>query len=94
MLKDVKITFIIPTIGRETLKDTLSCLLMQTNPNWRAVVIFDGIESNIDVSDERIEIVEAPKIGIGKNSAGRVRNYGILYLINNTYNHLFAKLHR
>jgi glycosyltransferase involved in cell wall biosynthesis len=79
MLKDVKITFIIPTIGRETLKDTLSCLLMQTNPNWRAVVIFDGIESNIDVSDERIEIVEAPKIGIGKNSAGRVRNYGILY---------------
>ncbi len=78
-MKDAKITFIIPTIGRKTLKETLLSLIKQTNPNWRAVVIFDGIESNIEISDERIEILEAPKIGIGENSAGRVRNYGILH---------------
>lgn len=73
------ITFIIPTIGRSTLSKTLDCLIKQTNPNWKAIVIFDGISSTIQNTDPRIRIIESPKLGQGTNSAGLVRNYGITF---------------
>jgi len=73
------ITFIIPTIGRSTLSKTLDCLIKQTNPNWKAIVIFDGISSTIQNTDPRIRILESPKLGQGTNSAGLVRNYGITF---------------
>jgi glycosyltransferase involved in cell wall biosynthesis len=73
------ITFIIPTIGRTTLSKTLDCLINQSNPNWNAIVIFDGISSNIQTTDPRIRIIESSKLGQGHNSAGLVRNYGITY---------------
>jgi glycosyltransferase involved in cell wall biosynthesis len=75
-----KITFIIPTIGRNTLQKSLSCLLNQTNNEWNAIVIFDGIEPNIDINDERILVLKTSKLGKGHNSAGNVRNYGIKYV--------------
>jgi len=81
--KDVKITFIIPTIGRVTLKDTLLSLINQTNSEWNAIVIFDGIEPNISImefnDDDRIKIIQTDKLGKKKNFAGNVRNYGIKY---------------
>jgi len=73
------ITFIIPTIGRSTLQNTLDCLINQSNPNWKAIVIFDGISSTIQNTDPRIRIIESPKLGEGTNSAGLVRNYGITF---------------
>ena len=73
------ITFIIPTIGRSTLQNTLDCLINQSNPNWKAIVIFDGIFSSIIYTDPRIRIIESPKLGEGTNSAGLVRNYGITF---------------
>jgi glycosyltransferase involved in cell wall biosynthesis len=73
------LTFIIPTIGRSTLSKTLDCLINQTNPNWKAIVIFDGISSTIQNTDPRICIIESPKLGQGTNSAGLVRNYGITF---------------
>ncbi len=73
------ITFIIPTIGRSTLSNTLDCLIKQTIPNWKAIVIFDGISSTIQPTDPRIRIIESPKLGQGHNSAGLVRNYGITF---------------
>jgi glycosyltransferase involved in cell wall biosynthesis len=73
------ITFIIPTIGRSTLSKTLDCLIKQTNPNWKAIVIFDGISSTIQNTDPRIRIIESQKLGQGTNSAGLVRNYGITF---------------
>lgn len=73
------ITFIIPTIGRSTLSNTLDSLIKQTNPNWKAIVIFDGISSTIQNTDPRIHIIESPKLGEGTNSAGLVRNYGITF---------------
>jgi glycosyltransferase involved in cell wall biosynthesis len=73
---DVKITFIIPTIGRDTLQNTIDCLLNQTDPKWKAIIVFDGILPNITNDDERIKIVTCPKVG-EKNSGGLVRNYGI-----------------
>ena len=74
------ITFIIPTIGRTTLQNTLDCLINQSNPNWKAIVIFDGISSTIQNTDPRIQIIESPKLGEGHNSAGLVRNYGITFV--------------
>ena len=56
------ITFIIPTIGRHTLSKTLDSLINQTNPNWKAIVIFDGITSTIQNTDPRIRIIESPII--------------------------------
>lgn len=71
------ITFIIPTIGRLTLKNSIDSLLNQTIKEWKAIIIFDGIHPNIDVDDTRIKIVEINKKGENINNAGLVRNHGI-----------------
>jgi glycosyltransferase involved in cell wall biosynthesis len=71
------ITFIIPTIGRKTLKNTIDSIINQTIKKWNAIIIFDGISSNINISDKRIKILETNKKGLDVNSAGLVRNYGI-----------------
>ena len=38
------ITFIIPTIGRLSLNDTINSLINLENKNWKALIIFDGIK--------------------------------------------------
>jgi len=74
------LTFIIPTIGRQSLVATLQCLKNQTNNNWKAIVVFDGMTPNISETDTRIKIIHTPKrLGQGHNSAGLVRNYGIKF---------------
>jgi glycosyltransferase involved in cell wall biosynthesis len=79
-IKNNTITFIIPTIGRETLIKSIKSLQNQTNQNWNAIIIFDGIKSNININDPRIKIIEIDKKGKDKNSAGLVRNIGIKYV--------------
>jgi glycosyltransferase involved in cell wall biosynthesis len=74
---DNSITFIIPTIGRKTLKNTLISLQNQTIENWSAIIIFDGCDININNIDDRIKIVCCNKLGSNINNAGLVRNYGI-----------------
>jgi glycosyltransferase involved in cell wall biosynthesis len=74
---DNSITFIIPTIGRKTLKNTLISLQNQTIQNWSAIIIFDDCDININNIDERIKIVSCNKLGSNINNAGLVRNYGI-----------------
>jgi len=73
----MNITFIIPTIGRITLNNSINSLLNQTIENWNAIIIFDGIKSNIENNDLRIQIIEIDKKGLGINSAGNVRNHGM-----------------
>ena len=70
------ITFIIPTVGRKSLIDSIKSLEDQTNPNWNAIVVFDGISRTIDETD-KIKVVEIEKNGQGINSAGNVRNRGM-----------------
>jgi hypothetical protein len=79
------ITFIIPTIGRESLIDSLNSLINQDNNNWKALVIFDGIESKCLIDDNRIEYLKTSKLGDQhiKSKAGLVRNYGIKYIHEN-----------
>jgi glycosyltransferase involved in cell wall biosynthesis len=75
-----EVTFIIPTIGRETLEQSINSLLKQDNPNWKAIIIFDGIEPNIKCIDPRISILKCEKKGEGKNGAGNVRNYAVPFI--------------
>ncbi len=74
------ITFIIPTIGRETLKRTVDSLMNQTISDWNAIIIFDGMKANCDFNDRRILVKEIDKLGLNANSAGLVRNYGMQFV--------------
>lgn len=70
-------TFIIPTIGRPTLQKTIDSLLKQTCQDWKAIVIFDGVEPTLSMTDPRITILRLEKrLGV-HNHAGRVRNHGM-----------------
>jgi len=87
------ITFIIPTIGRNSLLYTLESLLNQTDTEWNAILVLDGINKkdlNTDLinilNDNRFIIHEIKKMGIGINSAGNVRNYGMSTIKNNDLN--------
>ena len=76
------ITFIIPTIGRETLSKSINSLINQTHSEWHAIIIFDGLKNNLEdeliLIDKRIIFIELnEKLGNGINSAGLVRNYGM-----------------
>lgn len=83
------IDFIIPSIGRPTLKNSLQSLLNQSNPEWKAYVGFDGlreeqIDKNILIEDERITYFYLhEKLGTFSfhGNAGQVRNK-IMSLIN------------
>jgi glycosyltransferase involved in cell wall biosynthesis len=71
------ITFIIPTIGRETLIDSVNSIVNQTNKNWKCIIIFDGVKNNYDLCNENITIYEIEKTKGIINQASDVRNYGI-----------------
>jgi len=81
-MKDQLITFIIPTIGRSTLINSINSLKNQTVKDWCAIIIFDGISCNIDIDldDNRIKVLECEKKGVNINSAGEVRNYGMSFV--------------
>lgn len=71
------ITFIIPTIGRKSLMESIESIQNQTIEKWNAIIIFDGIDPNISINDNRIKIIKITKKGKHKNSAGNVRNVGM-----------------
>lgn len=75
-MSDSKITFIIPTIGRSTLSRSIKSILSQDDPNWKAIVLFDGVKKNIHINDNRFSMLEIDKMGEG-NRAGDIRNFGI-----------------
>ena len=72
------VTFIVASKGRSTLPRTLNSLVNQTEPAWKALVIYDGVEHNDSnfVVDSRIAHQHVPKMGTS-NHAGRIRNIGI-----------------
>jgi len=80
---DSIITFIIPSINRLSIKNTLKSLLDQKVSNWKAIVIFDGCQPD---NSELLDLLNNPrflylninKTGIIKDlthgAAGFVRN--------------------
>lgn len=82
-MQTAKITFIIPTIGRLSLQNSLNSLYSQTNENWECIIVYDGVEPNITIEDDRIKIIEISKKGVvGRNHgmAGLVRNEALKYV--------------
>lgn len=85
------INFVIPSIGRETLKYTLESIINQTDSDWECWVGFDGLsEENVDkkilVEDKRIHYIYLKdKLGNASHhgNAGLVRNNIISQISNN-----------
>jgi glycosyltransferase involved in cell wall biosynthesis len=78
-IKKNKITFIIPSINRDTLGRSIDSLIRQTNPNWECIVIFDGVDG-VEFDDERIKIIRSKKLGGNSpyhGISGLVRNVGL-----------------
>ena len=78
---DALITFIIPTINRITLANTLISLLEQTIIKWKAIIIFDGCSPTNQyllsiLSDSRFLCLSITKLG-KENHAGYIRNIGL-----------------
>jgi glycosyltransferase involved in cell wall biosynthesis len=86
------IGFVIPSIGRSTIKYSIQSLLDQTIQDWKCVVGFDGkCENDIDKSlitmDDRIKYVYfSEKMGASAHhgNAGLVRNSIINHLDDDT----------
>jgi glycosyltransferase involved in cell wall biosynthesis len=86
--KNYLITFIIPTINRDSLINSITSLINQTHTLWKAIIIFDGCKPNDPkllalLNDSRITYLSISKTGIIINndhvysSAGYVRNIGL-----------------
>ena len=77
------ITIIIPSIGRETLKNSIQSLLNQTLNKWKAIIVYDGCKNILDfdlLNDIRISYYEIVKSNGIINQAGDVRNYGMQFV--------------
>lgn len=72
-------TFIIPTVGRDTLSRTLKSIVDQTDSDWNALVIGDGLGGNWRCPWHDCKIwtsVIYPKVGFD-NAGGLMRNHGM-----------------
>lgn len=74
-----KITFIIPSLNRNSLTKSIQSLIDQTNPNWECIIIYDGVDG-LTFDDDRVKTIKIKKTGtIGPvhGQSGLVRNEGI-----------------
>jgi glycosyltransferase involved in cell wall biosynthesis len=79
MIKKNIITFVIPSLNRDTITRTVNSLLNQTNTNWRCIIVYDGVDGT-QFDDPRIKILKIEKkglIGPHNGQSGLVRNEGI-----------------
>lgn len=72
------ITFIIPSIARQTLAKTIISILNQSDGDWKCIIVFDGCTITPRVkmlvnNDLRFSYFTIEKTGV-KNNAGNVRN--------------------
>ena len=70
------VTFIVPTIGRDSLHHTINSLLAQTDPDWDAVILFDGVAITYNPGDPRIQVYRQDE---PTNNCGLARNEAIKY---------------
>lgn len=76
------VTFIIPSLDRDTLPRTLMSLIMQNDPDWLALVIGDGCEITNRIPDDRILYLSVAKQSSG---AGIVRNFGFDFTLDSDW---------
>ena len=79
------ITFIIPSIGRNSLLNTIDSLKNQNNNNWKAIIIFDGCKNILDENyiNNQISFYEIEKTNCVINQASDVRNYALQFVESN-----------
>ena len=73
------ITFIIPSLNRDTITRTINSLLNQTSDDWKCILIYDGVDG-VEFNDPRIKILKIKKTGLvgpANGQSGLVRNVGI-----------------
>ena len=73
------ITFIIPSLNRPSLKNSVQSLINQTEQNWKAIIVYDGVDGQ-SFEDNRITTLKVDKLGRFSSHhgmAGLVRNFGI-----------------
>lgn len=78
-ISEPKISFIIPSINRPSIVDSVNSLLNQSNPNWECVIVYDGIDGT-KFDDPRIKTIVVEKqgeTGEYNGHAGLVRNFGL-----------------
>jgi glycosyltransferase involved in cell wall biosynthesis len=83
--QDALITFIIPTLNRNSLKRSLYSILKQNITNWKAIIIFDGceptdLELSLLLDNSRFLYLSIQRLGYEHeihNTAGYVRNIGM-----------------
>jgi len=77
------VTFIVPSIGRDSLNKTIKHLQEQTLNAWQCIVVFDGVRCPAHSpwkDDSRITYIEIEKAGSSANrhgNAGKVRNVAL-----------------
>ena len=64
------VTFVIPTLGRESLQKSLDSLRSQTHPDWSACVMYDGCSPFFLPQENKIFFTSCKK----QSGAGEVRN--------------------
>ena len=74
-----KVTFVIPSIGRPSIHESIRSLLAQRIPAWKAIVVFDAVDEPPSIGgpslDPRIRMIHLPeKTGSRNNWGGDVRN--------------------
>ena len=73
------ITFIIPSVARDTLNNSLNSLVKQSENDWCAYVGFDGLTKEQitlqTIQDERISYFYLPKTGFLKNVDFKAQNH-------------------
>lgn len=74
------VSFVIPTMGRDSLERSVDSLYAQTNEDWNAIIIPDPeYDTGLQVAEmEKIQIVEPPTMYSG--SAGLLRNHGLEFV--------------
>ena len=79
------ITFIIPSIGRNSLLNTIDSLKNQNNNNWKAIIIFDGCKNTLNDNyiNNQISFYEIEKTDCVINQASDVRNYALQFVESN-----------
>jgi len=63
------VTFLIPTLGRKSLNRAITSLKLQTDSNWSAIVMFDGLSCPRSLS-KKVRFLQYKK----QRGAGGVRN--------------------
>jgi glycosyltransferase involved in cell wall biosynthesis len=70
------IDFIIPTKGRKTLGRSIESILSQTIQDFRVLVVFDGVDIDEPIKDNRVIYLKAPLT----KSPGLTRNFAFSHV--------------